>query len=179
MMEYFKSKNGKAVLFFGFYLIFFIFLGVYFNNIKQDEYNADTEVIDLNDKEVTNNYNVSILTDINYSYSFEINDSGVLSTFNGTRDNIDYNDYEYKYFLDINNINQLIKKGKLIDQVENTFNYELASSNIAEILETDNIVGINHLSITINNNTIEKVFMDLSEYMNREFYITLNYQLGE
>ena len=67
----------------------------------------------------------------------------------------------------------------LIDQVENTFNYELASSNIAEILETDNIVGINHLSITINNNTIEKVFMDLSEYMNREFYITLNYQLGE
>ena len=71
------------------------------------------------------------------------------------------------------------KKGKLIDQVENTFNYELASSYIAEILETDNIVGINHLSITINNNTIEKVFMDLSEYMNREFYITLNYQLGE
>ena len=50
-------------------------------------------------------------------------------TFEGTKDNIDYANYKNKYFLDIYNVNQLLKRSKYIDTIDGTvLKYELNNS---------------------------------------------------
>ena len=58
-------------------------------------------------------------------------------SFNGTKSNIDYANYVNKYFLDIYNINQLLKRSKLAKSEKYVLTYELQNSEIDDILLTN------------------------------------------
>ena len=93
---WYKERKGKYILFFGFYLIFFIFFGVYIgssNNNKPPK-NEEKETT----QETIKTYNLSNLINNNYRYTVDITDNYEIVNFTGTKDNIDYDNYEYKYF---------------------------------------------------------------------------------
>ena len=72
-----ESKRLKAILFFGFYLIFFsiLFLGWKEKNVSVKEKDN-----------VSTSFNISTIANSNYQYHFLINDSGILKEYRGTKE---------------------------------------------------------------------------------------------
>ena len=93
-------------------------------------------------------------------------------TFEGTKNNIDYANYENKYFLDIYNVNQLLKRSKYIDTIDGTvLKYELNNSEINDILLTQKPEGINKIEVYVNEETkVQEIILDLSNYFEKEFF---------
>lgn len=177
---FYYDKKGKYILFFGFYLIFFIILGFYiksFNNSKGDEPKKEETTVE----EKITTYDISKLVNNDYSYNIDIIDNDELISFSGTKNNIDYANYPNKYFLDIYNINQLLKRSKLISSENNILTYELLNSDINDILLTEVLDGINKIEVYVNDNTeLNKVILDLTNYLVKEKYqITINYIVGD
>ena len=176
--DFYNNRNGKMILFFGFYLIFFIFLGFYMKSLKNNTtiLNDQTTV-----EEKITTYDISNLINNDYSYNINIFDNDDIITFNGTKYNIDYGNYYNKYFLDIYNINQLLKKSKFIDSSGLVLSYELANKELNDILLTNKNDGTNKIDILVNKNGgVEKITMDLSKYMGKEKYeIIIIYKIGE
>ena len=174
---FYNDKKGKYILFFGFYLIFFIFLAFYIRSMNANlpkEEPKETPVI-------ITTYDISNLINNDYKYNIKINDDGEEVEFNGTKSNIDYANYSNKYFLDIYNINQLLKRSKQISSENNILTYELPNSEINDILLTNREEGINKIEVYVSNKgEIEKIDFDLSSYLNKEKYeIMINYTVGE
>ena len=174
---FYNDKKGKYILFFGFYLIFFIFLAFYIRSMDANlpkEEPKETPVI-------ITTYDISNLINNDYKYNIKINDDGEEVEFNGTKSNIDYANYSNKYFLDIYNINQLLKRSKQISSENNLLTYELLNSEINDILLTNREEGINKIEVYVSNKgEIEKIDFDLSSYLNKEKYeIMINYTMGE
>ena len=174
--EFYNEKNGKIILFFGFYLIFFIFLGFYMkglNNTPPDNTNKDEIKI--------TSYTINNLVNSDYKYDIKILDNDESITFSGTKNNIDYANYENKYFLDIYNINQLLKRSKFIESNDYVLSYELNNKEINDLLLTTKDDGINKIDVIVNKNSaVNKIVMDLSNYMGKNtFQITINYNTGE
>lgn len=176
-MENFKNwygeKKGKYILFFGFYLVFFIFLAIYLRTIRNDKPVEKTkeEVV-----EKITTYDISDLINNDYKYMIKIIDydenSDESITFEGTKDNIDYANYKNKYFLDIYNVNQLLKRSKYIDTIDGTvLKYELNNSEINDVLLTQKPEGINKIEVYINEETkVQEIVLDLSNYFEKEFF---------
>ena len=152
------NKYKRASLFFGFYLIFFIFLFIYMkantkenNEIKKEE----NPIISVDNpiNELINSAN---------EYSIIVNDNNEIVT-------IDDN-YEYKYFLNSHNLNQLIKNSKLIKNDGNILEYELTNDTINSFLNTQNPSGINTISLFYNKSKLEKIILDLYSYMEKDTY---------
>ena len=178
--DWYSNRNGKMILFFGFYLIFFIFLGIYIRNLnanKQTNPKKDETKIE----EKITSYNLSNLINNDYKYNINIIDNSEIITFNGTKSNIDYANYVNKYFLDIYNINQLLKKSKFIDSKDLVLSYELSNNEINDVLLTKKESGINKISVYVNEKSeVKKLIMDLSKYMEKDKYeITITYLVGE
>ena len=178
--DFYNNRNGKMILFFGFYLIFFIFLGIYMKSIKNNK-PLDNPKEDTQIKERIVTYNLSNLINNDYRYNITIFDNNDSINFNGTKNNIDYGNYENKYFLDIYNINQLLKRSKFIDSRELILYYELDNSEINDLLLTNKTGGINKINVKVNdNNDVKEIVMDLSNFMEKEKYeITIKYFIGE
>ena len=177
---FYNEKKGKYILFFGFYLIFFIFFGIYIRSLRnqrQDEPKKEEEKIE----EKITTYNINNLINNDYSYIIDIIDNDEIINFTGTKNNVDYANYANKYFLDIYNINQLIKRSKLINSENYVLTYELENSEINEILLTDIKDGVNKIEVFVNKSEeINKINLYLSNYLEKDKYqITINYTVGD
>lgn len=171
---FYNERKGKMILFFGFYLIFFSVLGILYKNVNN-------KVIPPKEDTTITTYDVSKIVNSDYTYQIKITDNEEEIAFNGTKSNIDYENYENKYFLDIYNINQLIKKSKYLKTEDNVLIYELSNSEINEILLTDKKNGINQIKVYVKEDTSVYQFdLDLTKYMEKDKYlITINYSIGE
>ena len=178
--NWYGEKKGKYVLFFGFYLIFFIFLAIYIRTIKSDKPKEEKKEETVQEEKITT-YNISNLINNDYSYTIEIIDNDDTIVFNGTKSNVDYANYEYKYFLDIYNINQLLKRSRLVNSENYVLNYELQNKEINDILLTEIKDGSNKIEVYVNEKTfVNKIIIDLSNYLEKDQYqITINYIVGE
>ncbi len=166
-----ESKRLKAILFFGFYLIFFsiLFLGWKEKNVSVKEKDN-----------VSTSFNISTIANSNYQYHFLINDSGILKEYHGTKEEKDYLNEENNYFFDIYNLNQLIKKSKLISFIDNQINYEITNEELNYLLNTQKNDGINTIKVLNNRDDYKNIEIDLSSYMAKEKYtISLIYKVGE
>ena len=178
--DFYNNRNGKMILFFGFYLIFFIFLAFYIRGLDNNK-NREMPKEEENIKEEITTYDISHLINSDYSYNISILDNNETINFNGTKSNIDYGNYFNKYFLDIYNINQLLKKSKFIESKNLVLTYELSNNELNDILLTNKSDGTNKIDVLVNENSkVEKITMDLGKYMGKDKYvITINYQVGE
>ena len=174
---FYNEKKGKYILFFGFYLIFFIFLAIYMRSINANKPKEEPK----EESKVITTYDISNLINNDYQYNISIQDNGQKIEFNGTKNNIDYANYANKYFLDIYNINQLLKRSKLKSSENNILTYDLLNSEINDILLTDKEEGINEIQVYVNEQSnVTKIAFDLSSYLNKEEYeIIINYTIGE
>lgn len=177
--DFYNNRNGKMILFFGFYLIFFIFLAFYLRGLNDNKVDAPKDETKVEEKITT--YDISHLINNDYSYNISILDNEDTISFQGTKNNIDYGNYQYKYFLDIYNINQLLKKSKFLDSKDLVLSYELSNSVLNDILLTTKDSGDNKIDVSVNKTgQVEKITMDLSKYMEKEKYlIVINYNQGE
>ena len=176
--EFYQSKRGRAILFFGFYLIFFLVLTIAFKNAsnmdnknKVNNTNKESEI-----KENASLYSMKNLLDNNFNYNIEVVDDDKIETFTGTKNNVDYNNFDNKYFFDIYNLNQLIKKSKFIKTEENVYYYEIENDTLNSILNVEKENGINKINVYASNSQVEKITLDLSEFMEKENYrIAISY----
>ena len=178
--DWYSNRKGKYILFFGFYLIFFIFLAIYIrslnkNNQEKPKKEENTEV------EKITTYNITNLINNDYKYEIVIYDNEEIIKYNGSKNNIDYANYVNKYFLDIYNINQLLKRSKFISSNNNVLTYELASKEINDILLTENKDGINKIDVYVNTHSNkEKIVLDLTNYFEKKLYqINIKYIVGD
>lgn len=192
---FYQSRYGKMTLFFGFYFFFFLFLISNINiNNKTNQNNSDTNINENNG----NNSNVSepttwkfdILLNDYYTYNYYINENGNNISFNGrlNETNQIVEEYQYNYFLNLYNINQIIKKSKYLERIEldngYQYNYEVSNKSLGELLEIDGNFSnlFNKIVIYTNNNLIvSKIDLDLGSYMQElnnynEYKITLQYE---
>ena len=172
---FYNDRKGKYILFFGFYLIFFIFLAIYIRTVRENKpVNENKE--EIVEKEITT-YDISKLINNNYEYRFVVLDvdkdgSDNSATFAGTKNNIDYANFENKYFLDIYNINQLLKRSKYIGTENRVLKYELSNSEINDILLTQKKDGVNKIEVYVNENgEVFEIIMDLTNYFEKENYV--------
>jgi hypothetical protein len=177
--KWYKERKGKYILFFGFYLIFFIFFGIYMSSSNNNKPPKNEEKETTN--EIIKTYNLSHLINNNYRYTIEIIDNYETIYFNGTKNNVDYANYPNKYFLDIYNINQLLKRSDYVNSNSNILEYKLANKEINDILLTDKQDEYNKILVYVNDKSeVEKIVLDLSNYLEKEMYqITINYMVGE
>lgn len=173
---WYSEKKGKYILFFGFYLIFFGALGLYLRSANAIIPDEETEV----ETEITT-YDISELINNDFEYSIEINDDYEIVNFHGTKNNIDYANYPNKYFLDIYNINQLLKRSKLAKSEKYVLTYELQNSEIDDILLTNSSDDYNEVFVYVKKDAkVESIVLNLTSYFNKEIYtITINYNMGE
>ena len=66
-----------------------------------------------------------------------------------------------------------MKKGKVV-KMNDAKEYEIENSILNELLETERPMGINRLMEKSTDSNLEITF-DLSQYMERDFVITLHY----
>lgn len=182
---FYQSKRGRAICFFSFYLIFFFVLDIYLKqqqNVIKDEHKEEkTNIISNNKSNNDSFFDISKIINSNYEYLYTINDNNKIINYQGKRLNVDYLNFENNYFLDIYNVNQLIKKSKVISKEKNVLHYELTNSVLNELLLTNKPEGLSMIDVYINDNKeVEKIVMDLKNYFEKEIYeITLEYKVGE
>ncbi len=172
---FYNERNGKIILFFGFYLIFFAVLGVFLRNVNNNPKENEEQ------KEVITTYDVSKIVNNDFTYQIKVLDNDEIVEFNGTKNNVDYENYANKYFFDIYNINQLIKKSKYVKTEENVLYYELSNEEINEVLLTEKNTGLNQIEVSVKDDTsVYQIVLDLAKYLEKDKYlITINYSIGE
>lgn len=178
--KFYNEKKGKQILFLGFYLIFFIILAIYMRSF--DAKNPKEEKNDQGQiEEKITTYDISNLVNNDYSYTIEITTDEQTIEFNGSKSNIDYANYTNKYFLDIYNINQLLKRSKLINSENNILTYELENKEINDLLLTTKDDGVNKIDVYVNEQTeVTEIHLNLSNYLEKEIYqINIVYKIGE
>ncbi len=152
LKEFYQSKRGKSICFFGFYLIFFLVLSFFLQN--------KSEVKTYDQKVITNTYSINKIASNNYN--IYINDNFFIRDFLSNEDN---------YFVDIYNVNKLIKKSKFLHRENNILNYELENSVLNELLNSEIKDNVNKIDVYVNNdNEVEKIILDLSNYFEKEKY---------
>ena len=177
---FYNEKNGKAILFFGFYLVFFLFLFFYMRSYEANKPKEEKKEQEQVEEKITT-YDISNLINNDYTYTIEIFDNEEVINFNGTKNNIDYANYQHKYFLDIYNINQLLKRSTFVDSNNYILSYELNNSELNDILLTDRVDGKNKIDVYVNEKTeVNQIYLDLSNYLEKDKYqITISYIVGE
>ena len=167
------SKRKKAIIFFGFYLIFFLVVFSFINqnkktiDIKKDETKEEIKeekILSLND-----------VTKMDYQYEYEMNIDGNVTIFKGFKDQIDYEENEYQYFFDIYNVNQLIKKSKVLEKNNHYGKYRLENLELDELLDSSESVG--NTIIEVKEAKELEIDIDLKEYYQKNvFTIKLIYR---
>ena len=164
--DFYLNKGGKTIIFFGFYLIFFGTLAIMLNNNKS--------VVPSSDEVNSNTYSISKISS-DYNYEIEIQDNNEIIHYQGTKNNIDYENNENKYFFDLFNINQLVKKSKYLNN-DDGLNYELYNNQLNELFNTEKADGINKIKIiTDSKGNLIGVNLDLSSYLEKEYKVKIKY----
>jgi len=184
-----QDKTVRATLFFGFYFFFFLFLFINLDidsltvgkNNSSNNQNNETQVGNQDNSEnnnVNNQDNIfwefNTLIKDNYGYTYTINENDEIRMFNGrvSEPNILIDDYQYNYFLNLYNINQITKNSKFINknifQDGYQFNYEINNKSLGRLLENGNVLEDKQNTITIYTNSnmvINKVELELTNLM--------------
>lgn len=162
---FYHNKNGKAILFFSFYAVFFLILALSLSKEKNNDIPKENNV--------SNFLSISDVINLdNYKYSISVNDDGNLVNYYGSKKVIDYNDFEYKYFFEPTSINQLTKKGIIKENNQ----YEISNEVLNKLLNTEKNDGNNYLVIYPYEDKVV-TNLDLHEYMNKNIYsIEIIYQ---
>lgn len=151
--EFSKAKNGKPILFFGFYFFFFVFLFLFIRFTGDKDFmNQEYE------KGRASQFNSSLLLGKNYYYDYKINLDGTLHDYYGKR----YQDIElFKY-----NNNEFYRNGN--DYFINNSPWVKCDNPYLfyEIIDVDNLSNI------LNNATL--ITKDKSE----EGKLTYKYQIS-
>jgi hypothetical protein len=182
-----EVKRKKMIVFFGFYLIFFIFLFIWLKNSNVENTNVPT------DEETSFTYKTDLIENNNYTYVYEIEENENVNTIRGIRDDENYqlSEYKYKYFLDIYNIKKLIKNSKYLYKIDNnneiSYKYEIENKTISNLLQNSKEIenGVNNILVYVDNNdNVYKIELDLSSYMvsineYTKYHLTLYYGIGE
>lgn len=182
-----EVKRKKMIVFFGFYLVFFIFLFIWLksNNVES----TNTPI----DEETSFTYKTDLIENNNYTYVYEIEENENVNTIRGIRDDENYqlSEYKYKYFLDIYNIKKLIKNSKYLYKIDNnneiSYKYEIENKTVANLLQNSKEIenGVNNILVYVDNNdNVYKIELDLSSYMvsineYTKYHLTLYYGIGE
>ena len=177
--DWYGNRKGKYILFFGFYLIFFIVLAIYLRSENYEKKEPKKEETKQEEKITT--YDITNLIENDFKYEIVINDNEELTTFNGSKEKVDYGEYANKYFLDIYNINQLLKKSKYVDSKENILTYELTNATLNELLSKEKSDGNNRIDVYVTkDNKVERIVLDLSSFLDKEIYqINIKYTVGD
>ena len=158
------TKRQKALFFFGFYLLFFIAFFTIVNNSKK---NIPKVEVEEKEKDTDKTLYFTELLDINYQYTIEVNDNNEINKYQGTKDSIDYKECKYKYFFDLYNINQLIKKSKVIEKIDNYSKYSLDNKELNDLLETE---SQGNTIIEIKEGEELEINLDLHEYYQKDVF---------
>ncbi len=164
-----ELKRKKTIMFFGFYLLFFLFLFIwmksYGSNPRNEEIKEDTEIT----------YKTDMIENNNYQYSYYIEENDNTYTFSGVRDDENYelSEYKYKELVNIYTIKQIIKNAKYLLKVENgsdliSYKYEITNKDLAKILNyKENLEdGTNPIIIFVDKDkNIYQIDFDYSNYM--------------
>lgn len=182
-----EVKRKKMIIFFGFYLVFFIFLFIWLKNN-----NVETNNLPVSE-ETSFTYKTDLIENNNYSYVYEIEENDNINTIRGIRDDENYevSEYKYKYFLDIYNIKKLIKNSKYLYKIDNnneiSYKYEIENKTISNLLQNSKEIenGVNNILVYVDNNdNVYKIELDLTSYMisineYTKYHLTLYYGIGE
>lgn len=182
-----EVKRKKMIVFFGFYLIFFIFLFIWLKSNNVEDTNTPI------DEETSFTYKTDLIENNNYTYVYEIEENENVDTIRGIRDDENYqlSEYKYKYFLDIYNIKKLIKNSKYLYKIDNnneiSYKYEIENKTISNLLQNSKEIenGVNNILVYVDNNdNVYKIELDLSSYMvsineYTKYHLTLYYGIGE
>ena len=158
------SKRKKAIIFFGFYLFFFLILFSTFNQKKVIETNLETT--DEKEKSYSILYFNNVLKLDDFQYNFEIMVDEEVLSYHGTKKDTDYQESEYQYFFDIFNINQLLKKSKVLEKIDNYGKYRLDNQDLDASLKTSGHTG--NTIIEIKEDKELEIDIDLHEYYQKE-----------
>lgn len=175
-----KKPYGKAVFFFGFYIIFFIIIFILINTSSKSDINTSTSsVVNLNsilNKNYSFTYKV-VLDDTTYLYEGDKLNDEILYKYNDNeyyvnKDNVDVeNPIKFKSFLDEDIIKKIVDEGYLESKTtyesgKIIYNFLISSNNINKIIEnkdTDYEEIPNKISI-IKENNIEEITFSLNSY---------------
>ena len=186
--ELYKTPKGKAALFFGGYVLFFIFLMIFVRVITPDTTSSE-------DFEAGNPYDYSIsnLVSLNYNYTYTITCDNKKYEYNGKSDGeeeifiydgVDYyrnsdgfynnksgsfvkgnNPFQQYYFLQLDNINDLFSKAYYVSKTEyddarQEYKYLISTNTIIKLMDDKDI----DISDDANNLTLGT---DTDGYVNR------------
>ena len=184
--EFLQIKSVRTTLFFGFYFFFFLFLFLNFDidSLDTNKNNSSNNQTQTGNQDNSQNGNVNnqinsiwefnTLIKDNYGYTYTINENGESIIFNGrvSEPNTLINNYQYNYFLNLYNINQITKKSKFINKNlfkdGYQFNYEISNKILGELLENSNVLEDKQNTITIYTNSnmvINKIELELTNLM--------------
>ena len=178
--DLYKSKRGRAVLFFVFYFIFFFVL----ISLIRTNYNSNNDIDTSNDNKVNTEYKLDGIENGNYHFIREENINGVITSFTGDKSNnktegiMTSNNTFYNYFI-YDNINLI----KTTDKYEVTselyhFNNITDDKNISKILKKSYLVskteyenGFTSYNYEITTNTIDSIInntnLDIADIPNK------------
>lgn len=178
--ELYKTKRGRAILFFAFYFIFFFFL----ISLIRTNYTPNKEVDNTSDNKVNTEYKLDGIKDGNYHFTREENINGVITNFTGDKsDNktdgiMTSNSNFYNYFI-YDNINLI----KTTDKYEITsdlyhFNNITDDKAIEKILDRSTLIskteyesGSISYNYEITTNTIDSILnntnIDIADIPNK------------
>ncbi len=171
-----EDRKKKMILFFGFYFFFFLFLIIYLksssnkkvNDIKD---NSTNSAVTEKENNTIDNYSLNNILNSDFNLKIIIEENDEKRSYVAEKSNLPED--KYNYFFNIYNVNQLIKKGKLISRDDYTFVFEIDNSYINEILNND-ISGNSIINlITDNKGNVYEIQFKLYD----NTLIKLNYEV--
>lgn len=158
-----ENKTLKYSLFFGFYLIFFIFLGFYLNRMD-NKINSQTQ------EEKTGEYSLTALMD--NSYQVEIKEAEKRIVYNAS--DLESRSDSYAYFGNIYNVNQLIKKSRFVEEKDHTLYFLLNNKELNTLLNTEIEEKDNEIKLLVNDERVVKeISLSLDNYYGQAISIIL------
>lgn len=162
--EFLQSKIGRHTIFFGFYLIFFILVLLLVKNLNTsfEEKNKKNE----NPSQV--HYQIDCLNNNSYLYEYEIIYDNEKIVFKGIKGDNDFREFPHAHFLNIYNLNQILKNAKIVETNTNMLMYEIGNQELNDLYQENEIINdnINTIKVFVDTNYCLKSFeMDLSNYI--------------
>ena len=161
--EFIKTPKGKAAMFFGAYLLFFIFIAIFARTGGTSNVNRKYETGS------PLRFNINSILNNNFKYTYNVNVDGVSTVYSGSSTKVnslfkvnDLNEYyfngsnyftntngvwlnvsnpiNYNKFMDTNLIKSLIEKATYISKTEydsgnDVYNFKIATATISKLFE--------------------------------------------
>ncbi len=163
-----KIKKRRMIIFFVFYIFFFAFFFYYIRSIKNE-----VKIIEKQEDDVI--YKTDHLEDENYSFVYTIEENGNTYSFQGNRDDDNYelSEYKYKELLDIYTIKRILKNAKYLLKLEEgtglvNYKYEITNIDLAKILNINSNIenDVNPIIVYVDKDkNVYQIDCDYTNFM--------------